>query len=222
MIDYSLNSQQGSLIPSKPHKVLKMVQNDRMAGSVPAWVDAQGSEDDLAYRLAAIEPGGSGLTEALALQDPQNNAQPNESGAAFGFGDLVDMINPLQHIPVIGSLYRELTGDQIRPIGRIVGGGIFGGPLGAAGGLANVIVEEETGTDIAGNAMNVVMNREPPSWRPQEKTPQQVLTAALNQSNNPADLPGTVLAFADLRTPQEATRSIKKDSIETMTNFRVL
>ena len=31
------------------------------------------------------------------------------------------MINPLQHIPVVSYLYRQFTGDSIRPIGQIVG-----------------------------------------------------------------------------------------------------
>ncbi|MBT5013959.1 MAG: hypothetical protein HON02_05865, partial [Rhodospirillaceae bacterium] len=30
----------------------------------------------------------------------------------FTFLDFLDIINPLQHIPVVGSLYRDMTGDE--------------------------------------------------------------------------------------------------------------
>ena len=55
-----------------------------------------------------------------------------------GFADLLDMVNPLQHIPVIGSIYRQISGDEIRPIIKIAGGALFGGPLGAAFSVASV------------------------------------------------------------------------------------
>lgn len=48
------------------------------------------------------------------------------------FGDVFDLINPLQHIPLLGGLYRKLTGDTIDPAMRIAGGALFGGPIGAA------------------------------------------------------------------------------------------
>ena len=48
------------------------------------------------------------------------------------FGDVFDLINPLQHIPFLGGLYRKLTGDTIDPAIRLAGGVLFGGPIGAA------------------------------------------------------------------------------------------
>ena len=34
----------------------------------------------------------------------------------FTFGDLIDLINPLQHIPGLVTVYRGLIGDQIAPV----------------------------------------------------------------------------------------------------------
>ena len=56
----------------------------------------------------------------------------------FNFRDVLDLINPLQHIPVVGNLYRKLTGDVAAPAIRVAGGALFGGPLGAAFAAANV------------------------------------------------------------------------------------
>ena len=76
-----------------------------------------------------------------------STAQPGED-SSFGFLDLVDMVNPLQHIPVVGTIYRHITGDEIKPISKVIGGGAFGGILGAASGLVDAMVQSVTGKDI--------------------------------------------------------------------------
>ncbi len=72
------------------------------------------------------------------------------------FGDLLDVINPLQHLPVISTLYREWTGDEIGPVAKVIGGGLFGGVLGAASSLVDAIVEETTGDDMGGHVMTAL------------------------------------------------------------------
>lgn len=57
------------------------------------------------------------------------------------FGDLIDVVNPLQHLPVVGSLYRWLTGDDISPAARVAGGALYGGPIGLAGSIGGLIVD---------------------------------------------------------------------------------
>jgi hypothetical protein len=42
------------------------------------------------------------------------------------------MINPLQHIPIVSSLYRAATGESINPIARIAGDTLYGGVFGLA------------------------------------------------------------------------------------------
>ena len=71
----------------------------------------------------------------------------------FTFADLLDIINPLQHLPIIGSIYRALTGDEISPAARIAGGALFGGPLGLIGAVANQAIEETTGKDLGDHAI---------------------------------------------------------------------
>jgi len=66
----------------------------------------------------------------------------------FRFGDLIDMVNPLQHLPVIGTIYRSLTGDTLDGPARIIGGLIYGGPVGMASAIGNAILEEHTGRDL--------------------------------------------------------------------------
>ena len=66
----------------------------------------------------------------------------------FTFGDLIDLINPLQHIPGVATLYREFTGDEIAPGARLLGGSLFGGIPGAMSSLINIVVEDSTGKDV--------------------------------------------------------------------------
>ena len=80
---------------------------------------------------------------------------PYEGTADAGefFSTLLDIINPLQHIPLVSTLYRELTGDDINPAARMVGGAVFGGPIGFASASANVLLEQASGTDVMGHAI---------------------------------------------------------------------
>jgi len=77
-----------------------------------------------------------------------------ESGE-LGFLDLLDAINPLQHIPVVSTLYREATGDEIGNPARIAGGFLFGGVLGLVGSIANAVLDETTGKDLGGHLMGL-------------------------------------------------------------------
>lgn len=66
-------------------------------------------------------------------------------GSGMKFADLLDVINPLQHIPVVSQIYRHLTGDSIRAPFRIAGGALFGGPLGAAFAAGGILFDAARG-----------------------------------------------------------------------------
>ncbi len=71
----------------------------------------------------------------------------------FSFWDLVDIVNPLQHIPVVSALYRKISGDTLDALPRIAGGVLFGGMTGAVSAVVNLVVNEATGKDIGGNVL---------------------------------------------------------------------
>ncbi len=133
---------------------LRAPEGDRINGSMPSWNAPETPREDVVSALG--QSGQSPKTPGLALAGQSPSDDKDQS---FGFFDLVDMINPLQHIPVVGSIYRAITGDEIKPIGQIVGGAVFGGPLGAAGGVVNAIVQAKTGSDIGGNVMGMVRSK---------------------------------------------------------------
>lgn len=64
------------------------------------------------------------------------------------FHEILDIINPLQHIPIVSTIYRHLTGDTIDPVAKVAGGALFGGMIGLGLSVADVAVEEATGKDV--------------------------------------------------------------------------
>ena len=71
----------------------------------------------------------------------------------ISFGDFLDIINPLQHIPIVGTIYRAVTGDEISSPASIFGGFLFGGPLGFVTAISNAIFEEASGQDLGEMAL---------------------------------------------------------------------
>jgi hypothetical protein len=63
----------------------------------------------------------------------------------FSFHDFLDILNPLQHLPVVGTIYRAITGDQIKTPEKIAGDAIYGGALGALSSVADAIYQQSTG-----------------------------------------------------------------------------
>lgn len=77
------------------------------------------------------------------------------------FKDWLTAINPLHHLPVIGSIYRELTGEVIKPTMRVLGGALFGGPIGLISSVANAIIEQVSGRDVGGHVMAMLAPASP-------------------------------------------------------------
>jgi len=80
---------------------------------------------------------------------------------SFSFWDIIDAINPLQHIPIISTIYRKITGDEMGYASRIAGDTLYGGVLGnmvssLVSAVANVFVDSTTGKDIGGHVMAAV------------------------------------------------------------------
>lgn len=90
-----------------------------------------------ASRAASAAPSGGGL---MGFVRKVGGALFGDDG--LGFKDVLDLVNPLQHIPVVGNVYRNLTGDELAPGIRVAGGALFGGPLGAALSLVGLAVEQ--------------------------------------------------------------------------------
>jgi hypothetical protein len=94
------------------------------------------------------------LTVAAPLSGPgpQQVANTSPTDHHWSFHDVLSELNPLQYLPVIGTIYRAVTGDQIpemaRRIGSLVVSGLLGGPIGIVINVAVTLAEKMTGIDL--------------------------------------------------------------------------
>ncbi|HEY0923273.1 hypothetical protein [Rheinheimera pacifica] len=87
---------------------------------------------------AALEPTPEQAAAAAAaeLADPTPTAFAD--GNAPGLADALDIINPLQHIPLVSQYYRDWTGDDMGYISQVAGGAFWGGGVGVATSFVNL------------------------------------------------------------------------------------
>lgn len=101
---------------------------------------------------AAVDSSAVYSDQISADRLPQNND--------FKFSDFIDIVNPLQHLPVVNTLYQNLTGDTMEGFSRVIGGTLYGGPLGTASAVTNEILEDTSGKDIGGHMLAMLTPEE--------------------------------------------------------------
>ncbi len=116
--------------------------------------------------------------EADVANDPIYELSSWESSSkAWGsdglcFTDFLDIVNPLQHIPILSTLYRKMTNDQISEAPKLIGAALFGGPAGFLAGITDSLVKAETGLTIGETLFG----------RQQELSPTNKVTADVKQN----------------------------------------
>ncbi len=103
---------------------------------------------------------------------------PEMAPAEITFGELLSALNPLQHIPGIGSIYREITGETLHPVARVIGGALIGGPLGLVASAFNSLIEQATGKDLGAQALALILP---------DAAPQPAETAIASAAPAPAE-----------------------------------
>jgi hypothetical protein len=73
------------------------------------------------------------------------------SGETPSFTDFLDTINPLQHIPIVSSIYQSISNDTLSYGAKIAGGALFGGPIGLLGSIFSSIFEQHAATGLPGS-----------------------------------------------------------------------
>ena len=121
--------------------------------SLPAYLPADLTPSDIRHTYAHKQnPASSGTGQGV-----KEGVEP-WGADGFNFADLIDIINPLQHIPVVSTLYRRATGDEIAPAAQFIGSGLLGGVPGLMIAGANVAIQEATGQDIGETILAALLN----------------------------------------------------------------
>ncbi len=99
------------------------------------------TNDDLRKSLEICEYKCDGPTR---LWHDSSGKGAGDDGS-MSFADFLDIINPLQHLPVISTIYRAITGDQPGLVAELVGGALYGGPAGLLSAGVNAAIAGTTG-----------------------------------------------------------------------------
>ena len=92
----------------------------------------------------------SAQTQSASMSQTQGAKAPDgKSGDLdFSFDDLIDIVNPLQHLPVVGTLYRAITHDTIKTPEKIAGDTLYGGLWGFVSSVADTAFQAITGKNF--------------------------------------------------------------------------
>lgn len=140
-----------------------------LEGHLPSSLDARRALDSNGEgrrekAVASIPRNGRSFAEIAERIEGKKSADPSASdqqkktadsqrsslwqNGDFSFADLLDIINPLQHIPIVATIYRHMSGDTLGMAPRVIGGALWGRLGGLVAGVANAVVEWFTGKDI--------------------------------------------------------------------------
>jgi hypothetical protein len=130
------------------------------------------------------------------------------SHGSFSFKDLLDIVNPLQHLPVVGSIYRYLTGDEPAAGTRVIGDTLYGGPIGFGVSVASTaLLTTADGKDLGERLLADVFGSHDHDSDPTVGTPQ---VAAADGPTTPAPMPDWMAAVGtpdgQPRTPAPANQ----------------
>lgn len=115
----------------------------RKANRTPSFYEVAAQVSSNTMRAKNIK---STLPEPKQVK-PQNTFSLWKN-SEMGFGDFIDIINPLQHLPIVATIYRNKTGETIGLASRVIGGALWGRIGGFVASVVNGIVDWFTGKDI--------------------------------------------------------------------------
>lgn len=111
----------------------------------------------------AAEEQSAGIRDPIV--DPDDTVDETQE---LTFADVLDILNPLQHIPGISSVYRALTGDEIAPGPQLAGDLLYGGPAALLSAGARALFEEASGVkadSLVASALGVDEAAGPPETK---------------------------------------------------------
>jgi hypothetical protein len=122
-------------------------------------------------QISFLDTAGRARTHAGAQSSAAASGTANTAVAAntrpasdppLTFDDLLDVMNPLQHLPIVSTLYRHFTHDEINPLPKIAGDALYGGWMGLASSVADYAFEKITGKDFGDTVLALVAGDDKP------------------------------------------------------------
>ena len=100
---------------------------------------------------ASISSNSHQVISGAPPAESKDVASSSREHSGFKFGDFIDLVNPLQHIPGVAEIYRSITNDQISDQVRKSGNAIYGFALGGPIGLGAMMAYNALGDHYYGS-----------------------------------------------------------------------
>jgi hypothetical protein len=155
------------------------------------------------------------MSSVAALQSgvgPQPAVQSAPADYHMSFRSVLSMLNPLQYLPVIGTIYRAITGDQIpeavRSVGSLVVSTVLGGPIGAAINVALLVVQKITGIDLDKIGQKLLAGNAPAAHPADHPAPVTARGAVADSVTASASAPTPARATTPASAPASASPAL--------------
>jgi hypothetical protein len=93
-------------------------------------------------------------TKWRVVEDPESQMLFLGPDRQFGWDDFADIVNPLQHIPLVNVAYRAVSGDEIYGAARLFDVGF--GPVAGASTVFDLAYTSTTGSSMEDTAMAAI------------------------------------------------------------------
>jgi hypothetical protein len=175
------------------------------------WNPALKPYDLLPKSLGGTVDDRPSATKALVDATKASAAKPDESDSMWhvSFDDVLDVVNPLQHLPIVGTVYRALTHDQIKTPEKIAGDTLYGGVMGLASSVADLAFEKATGHNFGDTVLAMFTGHysdEKPTAVASADKP-AVQTAAATPATTPAPAATQTASVNETALAQSLTKS---------------
>jgi hypothetical protein len=153
---------------------------------------------------------GKDAPKTQLAQSATSSAQPAALSDKSFWDNVLDVINPLQHLPAVGTLYRQATGDKMGDLEKAAGDTLYGGPIGLASSLADAAFEKITGKDFGDTVLDFVEGGDKTTVTASTTKPLKPLPTRTTLAG---DAPPTALAptsIAKPASPKPAAADVKQ------------
>lgn len=154
----------------------------------------------------------SSLSPTMA---PVSSTSLSSRAAPSSSSTLLGSFNPLHHIPVVSTIYDEITSTRALPAIRIMVAGALAGPLGFVAALADALLEEATGRTTGGHIVAALTDAPEIAMAPTQSSTDIRLSSHEKPGADPhptgstgdRGAAATAMAVPDGRTTREVARA---------------
>ena len=188
-------------LPPSPTPPAPAQSSDQVAAKTS--VNSTGFKDELEAVQEVKKPPELAAGWRVSRKGAEVSTEIND----FSFSDFIDIVNPLQHLPLVGDAYRALTGDEIKPVSQVTGDILYAGATGGLSIVNSVLAigqaayKDATGESPALSIASAIFGTDKPS---PDQAPPVLLADAAPQ---PVPAPTTPVQSATLSASQPQSSS---------------